>query len=97
MDANKIGEWAGIVWRLLSKENREMTFEEVMKATGLDERQLAGAIGWLAREDKIIFNAPHDGKLANLSLMLNLYIGSGYSKAAFFAVLTASVRKGDLP
>lgn len=47
MDANKIGEWAGIVWRLLSKENREMTFEEVMKATGLDERQLAGAIGWL--------------------------------------------------
>ena len=41
----------------------------------LDERQLAGAIGWLAREDKIIFNAPHDGKLANLSLMLNLYIG----------------------
>ncbi|WP_270290413.1 winged helix-turn-helix domain-containing protein [Bacteroides thetaiotaomicron] len=68
MDTNKIGEWAGIVWRLLSKENREMTFEEVMKATGLDERQLAGAIGWLAREDKIIFNAPHDGKLANLSL-----------------------------
>ena len=53
MDTNKIGEWAGIVWRLLSKENREMTFEEVMKATGLDERQLAGAIGWLAREDKI--------------------------------------------
>lgn len=52
-----------------------MTFEEVMKATGLDERQLAGAIGWLAREDKIIYNAPHDGKLANLSLMLNLYIG----------------------
>ena len=41
---------------------RGMTFEEVMKATGLDERQLAGAIGWLAREDKIIFNAPHDGK-----------------------------------
>ena len=38
MDTNKIGEWAGIVWRLLSKENREMTFEEVMKATGLDER-----------------------------------------------------------
>jgi hypothetical protein len=32
-------------------------------------------VGWLAREDKIIFNAPHDGKLANLSLMLNLYIG----------------------
>ena len=52
-----------------------MTFEEVMKATGLDDRQLAGAIGWLAREGKIIFNAPHDGKLANLNLMLNLYIG----------------------
>lgn len=75
MDTYKIGEWAGIVWQLLSKENREMTFEEVIKATGLNCYQLAGAIGWLAREDKIVFNAPHDGKQANLSIMLNVYIG----------------------
>ena len=66
MDAYKLGEWAGIVWRLLSRENREMTFEEVMMDTGLNERQLAGAIGWLAREDKIEFNMSHDGKSANL-------------------------------
>lgn len=75
MDAYKLGEWAGIVWRLLSRENREMTFEEVMMDTGLNERQLAGAIGWLAREDKIEFNMSHDGKSANLRVMLNVYIG----------------------
>ena len=75
MDTNKIGEWAGIVMSLLIIKNRVMTYEVVIKENVLDERQLAGAIGWLAREDKIIFNAPHDGKLANLSLMLNLYIG----------------------
>ena len=34
----------------------------------MERRSFAGAIGWLAREDKIIFNAPHDGKLANLRL-----------------------------
>lgn len=75
MDAYKLGEWAGIVWRLLSRENREMTFEEVMMDTGLNERQLAGAIGWLACEDKIEFNMSHDGKSANLRVMLNVYIG----------------------
>lgn len=75
MDAYKLGEWAGIVWRLLSRENREMTFEEVMKNTGLSERQLAGAIGWLAREDKIEFNMSQDDKPANLRVMLNVYIG----------------------
>ena len=59
---------------VLSRENREMTFEEVMKDTGLRERELAGDIGWLAREDKIEFNMSHDGKITNLRVILNFYI-----------------------
>ena len=48
----------------------------VTKATGLDERQLAGAIGWLAREDKIQFELEHHNskdEKAYLYLMLNVY------------------------
>ncbi len=75
MDKHFIGEWAGIVWRLLSTENRKWTFEEVQRATNLGERELAGAIGWLAREDKINLELPQDGNPANISLTLNVYIG----------------------
>lgn len=75
MDKHFIGEWAGKVWQLLSTDNRKWTFEEVQKVTGMDERQLAGAIGWLAREDKIQFEMPHDGNLTKIALELNVYIG----------------------
>lgn len=75
MDKHLIGEWAGKVWQLLSTDNRKWTFEEVQKALGMDERQISSAIGWLAREDKIEFELPHDGNLANISLALNVYIG----------------------
>ena len=71
MDKNLIGEWAGIVWNTLSTENRKWTFEEVQRATGLSERELAGAVGWLARENKII----KENGSANISLMVNIYIG----------------------
>ena len=45
MDKHFIGKWAGIVWQLLSTDNRKWTFEEVQQTTGLDERQLSSAIG----------------------------------------------------
>ena len=75
MDKHLIGEWAGQVWNTLNSDNRKWTFEEVQRATGLDERQLAGAIGWLARDDKIQFEMPHDGTPACLGLMVNVYLG----------------------
>ena len=59
MDKHFIGKWAGIVWQLLSTDNRKWTFEEVQQTTGLDERQLSSAIGWLAREDKIQFEVQY--------------------------------------
>lgn len=53
MDWNKnsIGENAGIVWRIL--DNNEMSWKELLECSGLLPLELAGAIGWLAREGKI--------------------------------------------
>ena len=51
MDKRIIGEKAGIIWRTL--HNNKMSWEELLKNTGLKPLELASGIGWLAREDKI--------------------------------------------
>ena len=53
MDKNTIGNNAGIVWRAL--HNNKYSWEELVKVTALTPLELAAAIGWLAREDKIRF------------------------------------------
>lgn len=63
MDKHIIGENAGIVWRLLNNENRKWEFKEIKEATKLDELELASAIGWLAREDKIQFELNKEGEI----------------------------------
>ena len=54
MNKNTIGENAGIVWRIL--HNNVLSWEELLKQTGLSPIEIACAIGWLAREDKIIIS-----------------------------------------
>lgn len=54
MDKNIIGENAGVVWRTL--HNNTLSWEELLKRTGLTPIELASAIGWLAREDKIVIH-----------------------------------------
>mgnify|MGYP002508451514 CR=1 FL=1 len=54
MNKERIGENAGIVWRVL--HNNKYSWEELVKATELNPLELAAAIGWLAREDKIRFS-----------------------------------------
>ena len=49
MNKERIGENAGIVWRVL--HNNKYSWEELVKATELNPLELAAAIGWLARED----------------------------------------------
>lgn len=65
MDWNKnsIGENAGIVWHIL--DNNEMSWKELLERTGLFPLELAGAIGWLAREGKI--NIHTNGDVARFS------------------------------
>lgn len=60
MEWNKdlIGENAGIVWKTLY--NNKMSWEELLKNTALEPLELASAIGWLAREDKIYIYS-HNG------------------------------------
>lgn len=74
MDKHIIGENAGIVWRLLNNENRKWEFKEIKEATKLDELELASAIGWLAREDKIQFELNKEGEKAYIYLMCNVSI-----------------------
>ena len=54
MEYNKIGENAGIVWRALNTQ--KYSWEELLKVTELPPLELACAIGWLARENKLSFS-----------------------------------------
>ena len=74
VDAQTIGKNAGIVWRQLS-HNRKWEYNELKEATGLSDRDLNAAIGWLAREDKIQFETTNKDGRDYLYLELNLYIG----------------------
>lgn len=47
-----IGTNAGIVWRLMNNEHK-WSYQELKERSGLSDRELNAAIGWLAREDKI--------------------------------------------
>ncbi len=50
----KIGSNAGLVWAALA--NGELNVKAVKKTTKLTEKDLNFALGWLAREGKIVFN-----------------------------------------
>ncbi len=50
----KIGSNAGLVWAALA--NGELNVKAVKKTTKLTEKDLNLALGWLAREGKIVFN-----------------------------------------
>lgn len=77
MDKHIIGKNAGILWRFLSTDaHRKWELTEIKKGTGLDDMELASAIGWLAREDKIQFELQYPNgkdKKAFVYLMLNVY------------------------
>lgn len=75
MDKYSIGKNAGIIWNLLSRDNKRWEYDELKKATGLSDRDLNTAIGWLAREDKIQFDINKEGNKELLYFELNLYIG----------------------
>ena len=72
MNKSQIGENAGKVWDKL-KDNRHWEYEELKGATGLSDRDLNAAIGWLAREDKIDFDMNEHGD--RIFLMVNVFIG----------------------
>jgi xanthine dehydrogenase molybdopterin-binding subunit B len=50
----EIGETAGEIWKVLS-ENGPSNFAQLVKAVGQPRDIVMQAIGWLAREDKLVF------------------------------------------
>lgn len=54
MKKDEIGKNAGIVWRTLHDKENEMSLGALVDETKLSNTELAAAIGWLSRENKII-------------------------------------------
>ena len=74
MNKNGSGINAGIVWRLLDN-NRRLEYREIKRLSGLSDRELNMAVGWLAREDKIRIDSYIENGKEYYYLELNLYIG----------------------
>ena len=72
MNKNQIGTNAGVVWNVL-KDNCHWEYTKLKEATGLNDRDLTAAIGWLAREDKIDFEIKEGED--KLFLSVNVFIG----------------------
>ncbi|MGH9711837.1 MAG: winged helix-turn-helix domain-containing protein [Candidatus Acidiferrales bacterium] len=62
---HEIGEGAGRIWQVLSASSSS-TLAEIQEATDLDTHLFYMSIGWLAREDKIVFEGK--GNKAKLRL-----------------------------
>ena len=72
MNKTQIGENAGIVWNIL-KDNKHWEYEQLKEISGLSDRELNAAIGWLEREDKIDFDMNQEGDC--IFLTVNVFIG----------------------
>ena len=62
---NQIGKSAGVVWKYLT-EHPEAKPSEIKKTLKLSDDLLWMAIGWLAREGKVVFS--QEGKAMRVSL-----------------------------
>ena len=51
--SDQVGKAAGILWEHLNVEG-ETSVSKLIKATGLDSKTAQRAIGWLAKEDKLM-------------------------------------------
>ena len=51
-NASKFGENAGKVWHVIAS-NGQVTIDQLRSETGLSEKDLYAAVGWLARENKV--------------------------------------------
>lgn len=71
MDRISISHNARLVFNTLGN-NREWTYRELKHATGLADRDLNAAIGWLAHEGSICFG--HNCGENHISLGMNVYI-----------------------
>ena len=72
MTKSDIGLNAGKIWRLLSNYAK-CDYGTLKRKSGLKDKELGAALGWLACEDKIVLHQ-EDGELY-IFLGVNVYIG----------------------
>ena len=72
MNKSDIGLNAGKIWRLLSNYAK-WDYGTLKRKSGLKDKELGAALGWLACEDKIVLHQ-EDGELY-IFLGVNVYIG----------------------
>ena len=72
MNKSDIGLNAGKIWRLLSNYAK-WVYGTLKRKSGLKDKELGAALGWLACEDKIVLHQ-EDGELY-IFLGVNVYIG----------------------
>jgi hypothetical protein len=62
---NSIGETAGEIWELLKGEER-LTLSAIARKTKRPQSMVYMGIGWLAREDKLVFTQTKQGVTLSL-------------------------------
>ena len=72
MNKSEIGLNACKVWQLLS-HYAKWSYSALKMNSGLQDKELSAAIGWLVHEDKIILSQEEDELY--ISLGVNVYIG----------------------
>jgi len=63
--AQAIGEAAGKIWSYLN-ENGDASVSAVVRKTGLNRAVAERAIGWLAREDKLVIEKQKNAEIVRL-------------------------------
>ena len=55
MTAEKIGQAAGIIWKMLSQNTGQVNITDIAKRTNLTTQLAYQGLGWLAREGKLAY------------------------------------------
>ncbi|MCP4172297.1 MAG: hypothetical protein GY758_16150 [Fuerstiella sp.] len=71
-DCEDIGTAAGVVWVFLN-DNGATSLTALIKGTDLPKELALQAIGWLAREDKLVFEKALRGRLIVLKGIQQVY------------------------
>ena len=64
----KIGNDAGRLWKVLDAEGVK-SIKELKKAAKLTDKEIYAAIGWLAREEKLVFHQEEDEWFLSLAVI----------------------------
>jgi len=62
----KIGSDAGLIWKVLDAQGMK-SVKELKKSTKLVDKEIYAAIGWLAREEKLVFDQEGDDLYLSLT------------------------------